>query len=143
MPRGLDKFYAELRRTPEVKRFFSSDEHIARAKGAQLGHWENISNGNLNEDYVGKVRTIGKVHAQIGLEPQWYIGGYAIVLDHLISRAVEESLPRGGLFSKGAMKPSKFGKALASLVKAVMLDMDLAISVYIDEAESAGGGDCR
>jgi len=137
LPRGLDKFYTQLRKSPEVKRFFSSDEHISRAKGAQIGHWVNISDGNFNEDYVGKVRTIGTVHARIGLEPQWYIGGYAIILDHLISSAIEETFPKGGMFSKKSMKPADFGKALASLVKAVLLDMDLAISVYIDEAEVA------
>jgi len=137
LPHGLDKFYAQLRNSPEVKRFFSSDEHIARAKGAQQGHWVNISDGNFNDDYVNKVRTIGRVHARIGLEPRWYIGGYAIILDHLISSAVEEVAPKGGLFSKKTMKPAEFGKALASLVKAVLLDMDLAISVYIDEAEAA------
>ncbi|TCM50669.1 methyl-accepting chemotaxis protein [Rhizobium sp. PP-F2F-G48] len=137
LPRGLDKFYAQLRKSAEVKRFFSSEEHIARAKGAQQGHWVNISDGNFNDDYVSKVRTIGSVHARIGLEPQWYIGGYAIILDHLITSAVEEIFPKAGLFSKKTMKPADFGKALASLVKAAMLDMDLAISVYIDEAEVA------
>lgn len=137
LPHGLDKFYAQLRNSPEVKRFFSSDEHIARAKGAQVGHWANISDGNFNEDYVAKVRTIGTVHARIGLEPRWYIGGYAILVDHLIKSAVEEMFPKGGMFSKKTMKPADFAKALASLVKAVMLDMDLAISVYIDEAEIA------
>ncbi|RUM18840.1 globin-coupled sensor protein [Rhizobium vallis] len=136
LPHGLDKFYAQLRGSPEVKRFFSSDEHIARAKGAQMGHWANISDGNFSEDYVGKVRTIGTVHARIGLEPRWYIGGYAIIVDHLIRSAVEEMFPQG-MFSRKTMKPAEFGKALASLVKAAMLDMDLAISVYIDEAEIA------
>lgn len=138
LPKGLDKFYAQLRQSPEVKRFFSSDEHIVRAKGAQLGHWSNISDGNFNDDYVNKVRTIGTVHARIGLEPQWYIGGYAIIVDHLINSAVGAMFPKGGLFSaKGPMNVQDFGKALASLVKAVFLDMDLAISVYIDEAEVA------
>lgn len=137
LPHGLDKFYAQLRKSPEVKRFFSSDDHIARAKGAQQGHWANIADGNFNDDYVSKVRTIGAVHARIGLEPQWYIGGYAIILDHLINSAVEEIFPKGGVFSKKTMKPAEFGKALASLVKGAMLDMDLAISVYIDEAEVA------
>ncbi|HXV31823.1 MAG TPA: globin-coupled sensor protein [Sinorhizobium sp.] len=137
LPIGLDKFYAQLRKSPEVKRFFSSEEHIARAKGAQMGHWNNISNGDFSADYVQKVRTIGTVHARIGLEPQWYIGGYAIILDHLITTAVEANFGKNGLFSKRAMKTSDFAKALASLVKAVMLDMDLAISVYIDEAEVA------
>ncbi|MDL2410557.1 globin-coupled sensor protein [Rhizobium calliandrae] len=137
LPNGLDKFYAQLRQSPEVKRFFSTEENIARAKEAQQGHWVSISDGNFNEDYVNKVRAIGSVHARIGLEPQWYIGGYAIILDHLINSAVEEVFPKGGLFSKKTMKPAEFGKALASLVKAVLLDMDLAISVYIDEAEVA------
>ncbi|MCZ7501682.1 globin-coupled sensor protein [Agrobacterium rhizogenes] len=137
LPHGLDKFYTQLRITPEASRFFSSDDHISRAKGAQMGHWVNIADGNFNEDYVAKVRTIGTVHARIGLEPQWYIGGYAIILDHLINSAVEEIFPKGGMFSKKTMKPAEFGKALAGLVKAVMLDMDLAISVYIDEAEIA------
>ncbi|MCA1490650.1 hypothetical protein I6F11_06915 [Ensifer sp. NBAIM29] len=58
LPIGLDKFYAQLRQSPEVKRFFSSEEHIARAKGAQKGHWTNISNGDFGADYVQKVRTI-------------------------------------------------------------------------------------
>ncbi len=137
LPHGLDKLYAQLRKSPEVSRFFSNDDHISRAKGAQMGHWVNIADGNFNDDYVAKVRTIGTVHARIGLEPQWYIGGYAIILDHLINRAVEEVFPKGWMFSKKTMKPAEFGKALAGLVKAVMLDMDLAISVYIDEAEIA------
>ncbi len=137
LPKGLDKFYAQLRQTPEVKQFFSSEEHISHAKGAQQSHWSSISDGNFDDYYVNKVRTIGSVHARIGLEPQWYIGGYAIILDHLINSAVEELFPKGRLFCRKTMKPNEFGKALASLVKAVLLDMDLAISVYIDEAEVA------
>jgi len=137
LPHGLDKFYAQLRQTPEVKRFFSSDDHIQRAKGAQEGHWSSISAGNFNEDYVSKVRTIGTVHAKIGLEPRWYLGGYAIILDHLIKSAVKESFPKGGMFAKKTMSSDEFGAALGSLVKAVLLDMDLSISVYIDQAEVA------
>ncbi len=137
LPIGLDKFYEQLRKTPEVKRFFSSDEHISRAKGAQQGHWNNISNANFNEDYVAKVQTIGSIHARIGLEPQWYIGGYAIILDHLINQAVQQTFPKSGMFAKKTMSAPDFGKALASLVKAALLDMDLAISVYIDQAEIA------
>nr|WP_316656600.1 globin-coupled sensor protein [uncultured Gellertiella sp.] len=136
-PTGLDKFYEQLRKSPEVKRFFASEEHIGRAKGAQAGHWVNIANGSFNADYIAKVRTIGSVHARIGLEPRWYIGGYAIILDHLIREASKELAPKGGLFSKKAASPEELGGAIASLVKAVLLDMDLAISVYIEEAEIA------
>lgn len=83
-------------------------------------------------DYGAKMRTIGTVHAKIGLEPRWYIGGYAIVLDHFINAAVEEIFPKGRVFSRKNMTPADFGKALGSLAKAVLLDMDLAISVYLE-----------
>ena len=35
------------------------------------------------------VRTIGMVHNRIGLEPRWYIGGYALVLSHLTDLAIK------------------------------------------------------
>ncbi|NML75175.1 globin-coupled sensor protein [Rhizobium sp. S-51] len=137
LPKGLDKFYEKLRATPEVRHFFSSDIHIDRAKGAQMNHWSNISAGDLNEDYVAKVKAIGTVHARIGLEPQWYIGGYAIVLDHLVREVVTQAFGSQGMFASGRAKADETGRVLGALIKAVMLDMDFAISVYIDEAEAA------
>src|SRR5262245_35255565 len=73
LPTGLDRFYTQLRATPQVRRFFGDDSHMARAKGAQVGHWATISSGAFDEHYVAKVRTIGLTHARIGLEPRWYI----------------------------------------------------------------------
>ena len=61
---ALDTFYGKVKTTPETKRFFASDSHIDRAKGAQVGHWANIADANFNEDYSAKVRTIGQVHAR-------------------------------------------------------------------------------
>ena len=135
LPKALDKFYAKVKVTPETSRFFSSDQHMAGAKKAQLGHWANIARGDFNDDYAAKVRTIGMVHAKIGLEPQWYIGGYAMIMDHLIRAAVEANFPKGGLFAKRPVESAEFGGMLGSLAKAVLLDMDLAISVYMDEKE--------
>lgn len=138
LPVALDRFYVEVRRHSETRRFFQSDEHMDAAKAAQTGHWINISNGDFTGSYGEKVRKIGSVHARIGLEPRWYIGGYAIVLDHLIRTAISENFPTGGwLSSKPQMTPAEFGRALGSLAKAVLLDMDLAISVYLEEAEKA------
>ncbi|RFD19309.1 globin-coupled sensor protein, partial [Komagataeibacter melaceti] len=137
LPVALDKFYQQVRKTPETRKFFSSEKDIDHAKQAQEGHWGNISDGNFNKDYAARVRRIGMVHARIGLEPRWYMGGYAIILDHLIKAAVKEKLPKRRLFSDSGMSAAEFGEALGSLSKAVMLDMDLAISVYIDEAEKA------
>ena len=43
LPKALDKFYQMVRKTPETSRFFSSDQHVAGAKNAQVGHWANIA----------------------------------------------------------------------------------------------------
>jgi methyl-accepting chemotaxis protein len=137
LPAGLDKFYEKLRVTPEVRRFFDNESQIARAKGAQAGHWSAISSGNFDANYVSKVRTIGLTHARIGLAPRWYIGGYAIILDHLIKSIVAEIWPKGMMARSSKDGAQQAGEALAALVKAVLLDMDFAISVYIDAAEEA------
>jgi methyl-accepting chemotaxis protein len=137
LPAGLDKFYERLRQTPEVRRFFTDETHIKRAKGAQENHWSSISAGNFDQHYVDKVRSIGLTHARIGLEPRWYIGGYAIILEHLIKAVVRETWPKTLMNRKSRQGAEDAGDALASLVKAVMLDMDFAISVYIDAAEEA------
>ncbi len=133
---GLDVFYEKLRMTPEAKKFFSSEDQIRRAKGAQLGHWSSISSGRFDAQYVTQVRAIGSVHARIGLQPQWYIGGYAIIVEHLIKTIIEEYWP-GSLLKRGKLDGKSLGEALASLIKGVMLDMDLAISIYSEEAEKA------
>ncbi len=137
LPKGLDSFYEAMGQVPELTRFFSSSDHVNRAKQAQLGHWNNISNGDFGDDYVQKVRTIGSVHARIGLEPTWYIGGYALIADHLIRAAIKQHFPKKGLFSKSEVTADDFANSLASVVKAIFLDMDIALSVYQDEARAA------
>lgn len=134
---GLDRFYDKLRVTPEVRKFFSSDGHMQSAKGAQMNHWTSIASGNFDADYVRQVRTIGSVHARIGLKPQWYIGGYALIVEHLVKSIVSEFWPRSLIGRAGRMDAEVFGSALASLLKGVLLDMDIAISVYGEEAEKA------
>ena len=137
LPKALDKFYAKVASTPETSRFFSSKQHMAGAKQAQLGHWANIARADFSSQYATNVRAIGSAHARIGLEPQWYVGGYAIVLDHLIKAVLKEFLPKSGLFAKRRVDAEALGDRIGSLAKAVFLDMELAISVYMDERDAA------
>ncbi len=132
---ALDKFYAIVRKSPEVNHLFSNDAHIDRAKNAQLGHWANIAAGDFTHDYAAKVQTIGHVHARIGLEPRWYIGGYALIVEHLLTEAVKSLWPKGGLFSRREIEPEEFAARFSSLLKAMFLDMDLSISVYMDTSD--------
>ncbi len=40
---ALDRFYRRIRSTPQTSRFFSGDDHVSRAKGAQSNHWDAIA----------------------------------------------------------------------------------------------------
>jgi methyl-accepting chemotaxis protein len=126
---ALDTFYRKVKSTPETAKFFSDDSHIKGAKSRQASHWELISSGVLDEKYVEGVTTIGKVHARIGLEPRWYIAGYALVLEQLIHATMEQHWP--GMFGKS--KAKDLASEVSVVVKAALLDMDYAISVYLDE----------
>jgi methyl-accepting chemotaxis protein len=125
---ALDVFYRKASKHPHTAKFFSNAAHIAHAKDRQEKHWEIIASGKYQEDYVDGVTTVGRVHARIGLEPRWYIGGYAIILDGVIRAVVGHEL-KGFLHGNKAKKVSD---DLTAVVKAALVDMDYAISVYLD-----------
>ena len=136
LPGALDRFYEQVRATPQTRAFFSSEGHISGAKNKQVDHWDTISSGRLDERYVSAVTTVGEVHARIGLEPRWYIGGYALVLDALIEKLLAARWPKGG-FGVKSTNSRQVAAELGALVKATLLDMDFAISVYLESLEGA------
>lgn len=137
LPRTLDAFYDRVRATAQLQKFFDSESRIARAKSAQIGHWNAIAAGRFDGQYYANVRRIGETHARIGLEPRWYIGGYAQIAEGLIAAVIEEHWPKSlvSLGRKGAAKA--LSESLGALMKAIMLDMDLSISIYIEAEERA------
>jgi uncharacterized protein YoxC len=118
LPAILDGFYQHVASEPYLRARVG--DSTARLKRAQTNHWQRLFSGNFDAAYYESVHTIGLVHHKTGLEPRWYIGGYAYVLDRLAEIAVRAY----------RWSPSKMRKVLAAVNAAVMLDMDIAISVY-------------
>ena len=136
LPGALDDFYGQVSQREETRAFFSGSTHVASAKRRQIDHWETISSGRFDEKYVAAVTTVGETHARIGLEPRWYIGGYALVLEGLIAAVTAARWPRGGILRRGPT-PDQVAAELGALTKATLLDMDYAISVYLAAADAA------
>ncbi len=135
LPGTLERFYGKVRSTPEISRFFSSDRHIDGARSAQERHWATIVSGTFDQTYVDSVQQIGTTHARIGLEPRWYVGGYAFILDDLIRKAVANAHKGGPLQKLRRDDGSELAEQLSALVKATLLDMDFAISAYLETSE--------
>jgi methyl-accepting chemotaxis protein len=118
LPEILDGFYDHVRGERQLAALIGND--IPRLKKAQGTHWARLFNGRFDHEYMAGVRTIGMVHNKIGLEPRWYIGAYNYVLNMLVSLAVRRYRWKAGHLSE----------LLAAVNCAVMLDMEIAISVY-------------
>ncbi len=128
LDKALDKFYAKAKASPETAKFFNSEDHIKSAKARQARHWDVIASANFDGEYVKAVTTIGNTHARLGLAPRWYIGGYAIILESIIEAVVSSHLK--GMMSKSKAQP--ITRDISAVVKAALVDMDYAITVYLD-----------
>ena len=138
LPGALDAFYEQVRAFPETRRFFADEAQIDKAHKAQRRHWSNITTGEYGDSYATAVRTNGQVHARIGLEPRWYIGGYALLAENLIHAMLQQSWPAGWMDKRAkAEKGQEIAESLSALIKAIMLDMDMVISIYFEIAEES------
>jgi methyl-accepting chemotaxis protein len=134
LPAALDQFYAQVQAFPETRKLFSSPGQMEGARNRQLAHWERLWGGALDQNYVRSVAEVGEAHARVGLQPRWYIGGYALLLEAMIAAVLEARWPKGGFGAKGP-SAKQVASELAAVTKTMFLDMDIALSVYLDAAE--------
>ncbi|WMT87728.1 methyl-accepting chemotaxis protein [Pelagibacterium sp. 26DY04] len=138
---ALTRFYDSVEETPQVARFFSGRGQMDVAQDKQERHWSAIARGRLDADYYESSLRIGNRHARIGLEPQWYIGGYALVLETLIRgmmadwMAEEAPRLRKRKPAEAAAAAEGMAQTLADMIKAVLVDVDLAVSTYFAALE--------
>jgi methyl-accepting chemotaxis protein len=129
LPDVLAAFYDHVRSEPAMAAMFQGQAGMDRARGAQIAHWRNLFSGRFDDAYFASVRRIGLMHSRIGLDPRWYIGGYAFTVARLqeaMTRAcVDRWRPEAGR--------RRLARVLRAINQATMLDMDLAISIYIEE----------
>jgi methyl-accepting chemotaxis protein len=137
LPAVLDKFYDHVSQFQETAAFFKNREHMAGAKSAQVRHWGTILEGRFDDSYEASITKIGETHNRIGLDPRWYIGGYNALINGLVD-VIARKLPAPrnpnanlDRYLKGLGIDRKTALQSA-IIKAALLDMDLAISVYLE-----------
>ncbi|NWG25029.1 MAG: globin-coupled sensor protein [Pseudorhodoplanes sp.] len=128
LPDILDRFYLHVAEFEETKRLFSSELHMRHAKAMQIAHWDTILSAAFDETYFESSARIGRAHHRLGLEPRWYIGAYRFLLSDLL-QALEKAVP-GGWFARNA--EASRARLQSALTAAAFLDMDMAISVYLE-----------
>ncbi len=125
---ALDRLYALAGKT-KLANFFRDADHIAHARQLQFDHWLSLFSEGFNEQYHERAVRIGNVHARVGLEPKWYIAGYAVVLDTAVRKMIAP-----GIWSLLPWR-RRLAADIAIMVKASLVDMDLALSTYFERSE--------
>lgn len=129
---ALALFYGVVRDLPEARAYFRDDAAMDSAQARQADHWSAIADGQFDDAYLDRARRIGRTHARIGLPPHLYIGGYGRILGPLIEALVAQRWPRR--FDRKAT-PAHMAAPIVALTRAALIDMDIAISTYLDALE--------
>ncbi|KIL98930.1 Methyl-accepting chemotaxis protein [Paramagnetospirillum magnetotacticum MS-1] len=124
LPGIADGFYAHLMQWPALKALLGGGAKIGHLKETQQAHWASLFSGRFDDDYFTRAVAIGAAHERIGLEVNWYLGGYCFVLEKLMAE----------LHAK--CEKARFPQMAGAVLRAAFLDMDLAISTYIEHGEA-------
>lgn len=133
LPVALENFYEHLQKWPQLYGMFKNDDRAKHAKSAQYKHWMRLFTAQFDAEYAESVRRIGLIHSKIGLEPSWYILSYGFTLNHLYTHAATRFQSR--------WNPQQAAEKVARLIRAInqctMIDMDMVITVYLEENKRA------
>jgi len=124
---ALGKMYAQASANRHTRDHFPGGSGMERAKDLQLKHWLALFDHGVSAEYHQSAERIGQVHSRIGLEPAWYIGGYSIVLEGLLSGLLRNPL--------SLLNPRRIARTIRTLLRHALFDMSVALGAYF-EAEA-------
>ncbi|NGZ98088.1 MAG: hypothetical protein CV089_18510 [Nitrospira sp. WS110] len=120
-------FYRHLLTFPGTRKFLTNELISTRLLEAQKRYLLSLVTGPYDETYEESRRQIGRVHARLGLTPEWYLGAYALylsLLDPLIHEQYQD-------------QAEAYMATRIALTKIIFLDIQLAMEAYIDKSSEA------
>jgi signal transduction histidine kinase len=119
--RLIAEFYEHLLRHPELAALLQAEPgRIERLKEKQRAYFLRLTEGRFDDAYFESRLRVGDAHQRVGVRPAWYLGAFGLYL-RLALRALVADAGDGATILPAA----------EALIKAVFLDMSLAMSTYI------------
>ena len=81
----VDHFYARVASIPQLTNIIQKHSTIDKLKKTLERYILDMLTGDIGENYIMHRKMIGKVHNQIGLFPEWYIGAYSIIQNEMLT----------------------------------------------------------
>jgi methyl-accepting chemotaxis protein len=120
--RIVREFYDHSERFPEwTDRVRAAGSARARLEAAQKDYLLRLLEGNFDANYFEQRLRVGAAHARLHIEPRWNVGNYGVYSALLFPLLAER------------MKGRRLSETLVAFVKALVLDISLAIETFISE----------
>ena len=124
-PDFIAEFYQYLSGFEETKKILSGHSDIKALTAGQVDHWDKLFSGDYDTAYIDRALSVGKVHEVIGLTPRWYLGGYFLILEKMICAFLQQN----------GVKSPQVSDQIGAMLRAVCLDIDLAMMAFIENSE--------
>ncbi|SMC85139.1 methyl-accepting chemotaxis protein [Rhizobium sp. RU36D] len=129
---GLRDVFHRLQTFPDAARNFTSEHQIERLHDLLASHWDVLTDARFDTLYAERVKVLADSQAKMGLDPRWQIAGHGVMLEHLLS-AVIKDLSGRGFFSGARKRNQELADLVAALVRLVMVDVEIAVSLRFNE----------
>jgi len=116
----VEQLFAHLATHPVTASFLTDADLVAHVKQAQKRYFESLLRARLDADYVVDRQRIGQVHADVGLEPPWFLGAYNQYLQYAFRQFAAHCGGDLECYVEGTL----------ALLKLLLLDMGLALDPY-------------
>lgn len=115
----VEKWYEWLKGTTEFQEYFADPSTLHRVQKLQFDFWTDFFEGRIDDTYVNSRKSVGEVHARIGLSQEIYLAG----VDHFLSLFIE-------ILLKQNWPSEKTDKIRRALNKIVHMDMTIIVQSY-------------
>ena len=139
----VDEFYAHIDDSPQVRAVLDrSSMPREMLEAGQRQYLQRVVGGSYGHDYFASGARVGRLHDLLDLGPDAYLGQYAVyyegVLDVLANRATD-----GAEHPETVDAVEQFRTEALSMLKAFLLDQQLAIDTYVDSYASEAEREAR
>lgn len=117
----LEEFYDYIMGMDKLRKLVEEGGGRERLIKAQAAHWNSLFHEIDTEEFRQQTIAIGRAHDKIGLEPDWYLGGYQFLLKGFLSELRQ--------LERNTNKRSDY---IEVLLKAFFYDIDLSLSAYVE-----------
>lgn len=123
MPKIVDEFYGHLQKYPEAVAIITgAGATIERLKKTNPRFFAETFKGEFDEGYFESRIVIGKIHAEIGLEPKWFFAAMSTYYDTMFPI----------ILRRYRLNPRRGAKAISAFLKSLNLDQELIMEAYIE-----------